>query len=158
MTETPDHHIREIAVSEIMSRSVLAVDSSVAASEAAKMMEDAGVGALVITEHSLPVGIVTERDFAVKVAAHAYPLDTPVRRIMSSPLIVVNRDESVWVAADLMVGRGVRKLPVADGDRIVGMITKTDLIRQISTCEEEQVRRKYIKSIGDIYRRNTPYL
>jgi len=158
MAETPERRVREIAVSEIMSRSVLAVDSSVAASEAAKMMEDARVSALVVTENSSPAGIITERDFAVKVAAHAYPLDTPVRRIMSSPLVVVGRDESVWAAADLMVDRGVHKLPVVDSDQIVGIVTKTDLVRQISTCEEGQVRRKYIESVGSICRQNTPYL
>lgn len=158
MTKTLEHQIREIAVQEIMSKSVLAIDSAITANEAAKMMEDSKVSALVVTEHNSPVGIITERDFAVKVVAHAYPLDTPVRRIMSSPLIVINHDESIWVAADLMVDRKVHKLPVVENDQIVGIITKTDLIRQISTCDEENIRKKYIESIGNIYRQNSPYL
>ena len=76
-------------VHQVMKNSILSIDSSVSAYEAAKMMEDADVGALVVMENNQPVGIITDRDFAIKVVAHAFPRDTPVRRIMSHPITVI---------------------------------------------------------------------
>ena len=72
-------------VKQIMNNFVVSVNSSVTATDVAKMMEDIGVGSVVVLENNLPVGIVTDRDFAIKITAHSYPIDTPVRRIMSSP-------------------------------------------------------------------------
>ena len=120
-------------VKEIMSNSVVSVDSSVAATDAAKMMEDADVGAIAVLENGSPVGIVTDRDFAIKIAAHSYPLDTPIRRMMSSPLISIDPNSDLWTASDLMSSRNVRKLPVIDDDRIIGIITSSDLVKYFAS-------------------------
>lgn len=119
-------------VREIMTDSIVSVDSSFSATDAAKMMEDTGVGAVVVLENNLPVGIVTDRDFAIKIAAHSYPIDTPVRRIMSSPLISIDPDSDLWIASDLMSTRNVRKLPVIDDDKVVGILTSSDLVKHIA--------------------------
>ena len=119
-------------VKQIMSTSVLSVDSSVTATNAAKMMEDAGVGSVVVLENNLPVGIITDRDFAIKITAHSYPIDTPVRRIMSSPLISIDPNSDLWVASDLMSTRNVRKLPVIEDDKVVGILTSSDLVKHIA--------------------------
>jgi len=70
-----------------MSNSIVSVDSSITATNAAKMMVDTGVGVIVVLENSMPVGIITDGDFVIKITAHSYPIDIPVRRIMSSPII-----------------------------------------------------------------------
>lgn len=119
-------------VKEVMNNSVVSVDSSVTATDAAKMMEDTGVGAVIVLEKNTPVGIVTERDFAIKITAHSYPIDTPVRRIMSSPLISIDPNSDLWVASDLMSTRKVKKLPVIDNDKVVGIITSSDLVKHIA--------------------------
>ncbi|HEY5736580.1 MAG TPA: CBS domain-containing protein [Nitrosopumilus sp.] len=119
-------------IKQIMNTSVVSVDSSVTAMDAAKMMEDAGIGAVVVLENNLPVGIVTERDFAIKITAHSYPIDTPVGTIMSSPLISIDPDSDLWVASDLMATRNVKKLPVIDDDKIVGILTSSDLVKHIA--------------------------
>ena len=119
-------------VKEIMKNSVVSVDSSISATDAAKMMEDSGVGAIAVLENGSPVGIVTDRDFAIKITAHAYPIDTPVRRIMSSPLISIDPDSDLWTASDLMSTRNVRKLPVIDDDKVIGIITSSDLVRHVA--------------------------
>jgi len=119
-------------VKQIMGNSIVSVDSSVSATDTAKMMEDTGVGAVVVLENNLPVGIVTDRDFAIKIAAHSYPIDTPVRRIMSSPLISIDPDSDLWIASDLMSTRNVRKLPVIDDDKVVGILTSSDLVKHIA--------------------------
>ena len=119
-------------VKQIMNSFVVSVDSSVTATDAAKMMEDTGVGSVVVLDNNLPVGIVTNRDFAIKITAHSYPIDTPVRRIMSSPLISIDPDSDLWVASDLMSTRNVKKLPVIDDDKVVGMLTSSDLVKHIA--------------------------
>ena len=119
-------------VKQIMSNSIVSVDSSVTATNAAKMMEDTGVGAVVVLENNLPVGIVTDRDFAIKITAHSFPLDTPIRRLMASPLISIDSDSDLWEASDLMSSRNVRKLPVIDDDKVVGIVTSGDIVKHIT--------------------------
>ena len=119
-------------VRQVMSNSVISIDSSITATNAAKMMEDTGVGAIVVLENSLPAGIITDRDFAIKITAHSYPIDTPVRRVMSTPLISIDPDSNLWEASDLMSTRKVRKLPVIDDDKVVGIITSSDLVKHIA--------------------------
>ena len=119
-------------VKQIMNNSIISVDSSMTATDAAKMMEDTGVGAIVVLEQNMPVGLITDRDFAIKITAHSYPIDTPVRRIMSSPLISIDPNTDLWVASDLRSTRKVRKLPVIDDDRVVGIITSSDITKHIA--------------------------
>jgi len=115
-----------------MNTSVVSVDSSVTATDAAKLMENSKVGAIIVFENASPVGIITDRDFAIKITAHSYPIDTPVRRIMSSPLISIDPDSDVWTASDLMSTRNVRKLPVIEDDKVVGIVTSSDLVKHIA--------------------------
>ena len=76
------------------------------------------------------VGIITDRDFATKIAANNLPFDTPVKKIMSSPLITINHNESIASAAKIMSHKKVRKLAVTEKGKIVGLITSTDLVNQ----------------------------
>jgi len=119
-------------VKEIMNNSVISIDSSVTAFDAARMMEDTGVGAVIVLENNLPVGIVTDRDLALKITAHSFPVNTPIRRIMSSPLISIDPNSDLWIASDLMSTRNVRKLPVIDDDKVIGMLTTSDLVKHIA--------------------------
>jgi len=128
----PESPMQKIVVGKIMNNSIVSVDSSVSATDAAKMMEDTDVGAVIILENGSPIGIVTDRDFAIKITAHSYPIDTPVRRIMSTPLISVDSSSDVWEASDLMSARNVRKLPVIDDDKVVGIITSSDIVKYIA--------------------------
>jgi len=147
----------EIVIKNIMSKSVVSVDASLTINEAAKMMEDAKVGAIIVMENNTPVGIVTDRDFAVKVAAHAYQISEPVKKIMSSPLIAIGSEESVLMVAELMYTRRIRKLPVIDNDTVVGMVTATDLVNQLAVSTEKDIQSMYHKSIIRVYRDYSPY-
>ena len=132
-----------ITVKDIMSKSVISVDSSVNVNEAAKMMEDAKVGAVIVMENNTPIGIVTDRDFTVKIVAHAYQITTPIKQIMSSPLIATSPDETILMAADLMHTRNIRKLPVIDNEQVVGIITSTDLVNQLAISTEDDIKKMY---------------
>jgi len=148
---------KTMTIGDVMTKSVISVDASITVNEAAKMMEDAKVGAVIVMENNTPIGIVTDRDFAVKVAAHAYQITSPVKQIMSSPLFSINSDESVRAAADLMHDRGIRKLPVIDDEKVVGIITSTDIVNLLAVCVEEDMRDIYFHSVAKIFANYSPY-
>jgi CBS domain-containing protein len=148
---------KTMTIADVMTKSVISVDASMTVNEAAKMMEDAKVGAVIVMENNVPVGIVTDRDFAVKVVAHAYQITASVKQIMSSPLFSINSDESVRAAADLMHERGIRKLPVIDDENIVGIITATDIVNLLAVCVEDDLRDMYYHSVAKIYTNYSPY-
>ena len=147
----------KITVKDIMTKSVISVDSSITVNEAAKMMEDVKVGAIIVMENNTPVGIITDRDFAVKIVAHAYQITTPVKQIMSTPLIAINPEETIWMVADLMYTRGIRKLPVIDNDKVIGIITSTDLVNQLAISTDEDIRKMFHESVIKVYKQYSPY-
>lgn len=148
---------KTITISDVMTKSVISVDATLTINETAKMMEDGKVGAVIVMEDNVPVGIVTDRDFSVKVAAHAYQITEPVKQIMSSPLFSINSDESVRIAADLMHERKIRKLPVIDDGNVVGIITATDIVNLLSVSVEDDMRDMYFHSVAKIYTNYSPY-
>ena len=148
---------KTMTIGDVMTKSVISVDASITVNEAAKMMEDSKVGAVIVMENNTPVGIITDRDFAVKIVAHAYQITTPVKQIMSSPLFSINSDESVRTAADLMHDRRIRKLPVIDDEKVVGMITATDIVNLLAVCVEEDMRDMYFHSVTKIFSNYSPY-
>ena len=148
---------KQITVKDIMNKSVISVDASMTINEAAKMMEDAKVGSVIVMENNSPIGIVTDRDFAVKVAAHAYQISTPVKQIMSSPLIAIGPDESVWMISDLMYSRKVRKLPVIDNEQVIGIVTATDLVNQLAVSTQEDIQKMFHESVIKVYKQYSPY-
>jgi CBS domain-containing protein len=148
---------KTITIANVMTKSVISVDASLTINEAAKMMEDAKVGAVIVMENNLPVGIVTDRDFSVKVVSHAYQITSPVKQIMSSPLVSINSDETVRMAADLMHDGRIRKLPVIDDGKVVGIITATDIVNLLAVSVEEDMRDMYFHSIAKIYTNYSPY-
>ncbi len=146
-----------MTISDIMSKSVLSVDASMTINEAAKMMEDAKVGAVIVMENNLPIGIVTDRDFAIKAVAHAYPISSPIKQIMSSPLFSISSDDSIRTASDLMHDREIRKLPVIDDDNLVGIVTSTDIVKLLAVSTEDDVRDMYFHSVVKIFSNYSPY-
>ena len=148
---------RTVCVKDIMTKTVVSVDAETSVYDAAKIMEDTKIGAVVVTENNTPIGIITDRDFAIKVVAHAYNPSTPVRKIMSSPLYSISPDESIRMIADFMYTRGIRKLPVIDNDVVIGIVTATDLVKQFAICTRDDLQKMYCESIAKIYCHYSPY-
>jgi len=148
---------KTITIADVMTKSVISVDATITINEAAKMMEDAKVGAIIVMEDNSPVGIITDRDFSVKVVAHAYQITAPVKQIMSSPLFLIDSDEPVRIAADLMHDREIRKLPVIEDGKVVGIITATDIVNLLAVSVEDDVRDMYFHSVAKIYTNYSPY-
>ena len=121
-----------ILVKDIMTKALISVNPTTTAVQIAKMMEQGGIGAVLVKENDNLVGIITDRDFATKIAANNLPFDTPVEKIMSSPLITINHDEHISAAAQMMYSKKIRKLAVSENGTIVGLVTSTDLVNQIA--------------------------
>ena len=127
-----DFDTGSIRVEDIMTKALITVNPATTAHQIAKMMEQGGIGAVIVKENEIPTGIITDRDYATKVAANNMPLDTPVEKIMSSPLITINHNDSIAAAADMMTSKKIRKLAVSNQGTIVGIITSTDLVNQLA--------------------------
>ncbi len=121
-----------VIVKDIMIKALISVNTATTALQIAKMMEQGGIGAVLVKENDNLVGIVTDRDFATKIAANNLSFDTPAQEIMSSPLITINHDEPISAAAEMMSSKKIRKLAVSDNGNIVGLITSTDLVNQLA--------------------------
>ena len=121
-----------ILVKDIMTAAIISVNAETTVFQVAKMMEQGGIGAVLVKKDSHLSGIVTDRDYATKIVSHNLPSDTPVEAVMSSPLITINYDESISAAAKRMTDKKIRKLAVTDDGVIIGLITSTDLVTQLT--------------------------
>lgn len=124
--------LSKILVRDIMSNSLISADPSTTVYQIAKLMEKGGVGAIIVKKDNIPAGIITDRDFAIKIVSQKYPLDTPVHKVASYPLQTINANESILVAADLMSSKKIRKLAVVENEKVVGIITATNLVNQLA--------------------------
>jgi len=128
-------------VHQIMSKTILTMDKSTSIRDAAENMKKLKIGCVIITEDDKPIGIVTERDFVTKVAAEGRPLFTEISEVMSSPLITIDSEETIWEASEIMKEKLIHKLPVKEDDHIVGIITTTDIVKIASLGSDSEMRR-----------------
>ena len=124
-----------------MNKNLIFVDKSTSIQDAAKKMTDEGIGCVIVKNDGKSVGILTERDFVTKVASEGLPLFTDVSEIMSSPLITIPYDNTIWEASEIMKSKKIHKLPVIEKDNVVGIITTTDIIRISSLGSDSQMRK-----------------
>lgn len=128
-------------VRDVMKKNVISIDSSMSIQDAAKMMDDASIGAIVVLENGVVVGIITERDMTRRVIAKGKPYTINVKEIMSSPVVVVNPDDSVWEAAQLMKTRRIHRMPAVQNNMLVGMITTSDIVKLCSIGSDSEMRK-----------------
>lgn len=126
-------------VKDIMSKRVIAIDKSLTAKDAATMMKDANVGSVIVMDSNMGMGIVTERDIVRRVIAKGKPSQMNVKEAMSSNLVVVTPDNTVPELAQLMKERKIHRVPVIKDDRLIGMVTSSDLVRFCSVGDESEI-------------------
>jgi CBS domain-containing protein len=118
------------SIKEVMTSDVLACEPNATVIDAAKLMAQEDVGPLPIVEDGRIVGIVTDRDLVVRVLAEGRdPGSTMVGEIASRELVTVSPDDGLDQALSLMAERQVRRLPVVDGDRLIGIVAQADVAR-----------------------------
>jgi signal-transduction protein with cAMP-binding, CBS, and nucleotidyltransferase domain len=128
-------------VQDVMKKDLITVDSSKSIKDAANMMDNQNVGCVIVTKDNIPVGIVTERDFVRRIASKEKDLSSPLSDVMSSPLIAAKPDDTVWDAAEIMKVNSIHKIPVQDGNEVVGILTTTDLVEICSLGSDSEMRR-----------------
>ena len=126
-----ENELSQILVKEIMAKELIIAPQSTTIYQISKMMEQ-GIGSVFVKKDTETMGIVTDRDFAIKVAANKYPLDTPVEKVASFPLETISPNKSILEAAKQMAAKKIRKLAVSENSKIVGIITTSDIVRQLS--------------------------
>ena len=118
---------------EIMSEDVRCVQENQSLQEAAQMMRDMGVGALpVCGEDDRLKGMVTDRDIVVEcVASGGDPATTTAGQLADGKPVTIGADDSVEEALRTMAQHQVRRLPVIDGHRLVGIVSQADIARAL---------------------------
>ncbi len=130
--DTLEQMFSETLVKDVMTRALISVDPITTLNQISKMMEQGGRGSILVKKDGVPSGIITDRDFAIRIAAHGVSLDTPVEKITSSPLITIDSNDSILDAAKTMSDKKIRKLAVTEEGKVVGIITSTDLVNKIA--------------------------
>jgi CBS domain-containing protein len=116
-------------VKEAMTKNVIVVNPDATIKDAAKIMTQQRVGSLLVIEGNKLVGIITELDIIWKVVAGDLdPKITLVRDVMTKQVVSVKANQTLEDATEIMVENSIKKLPVLEDDKLVGIITATDLI------------------------------
>jgi CBS domain-containing protein len=133
------------AVGEILEekgRNIFQVDAGASLLEAVGEMVERNVGSLLVSEGGKFVGIVTERDYLRHAAAGGTGKDaeTPVREIMSAPLVVATPDTPVAECMAIMTDRRIRHLPIVEDNDVVAVVSIGDLVKFTSKLQSFEIK------------------
>jgi CBS domain-containing protein len=118
------------SIKEVMTSKVKACEPDTTVAEAAKVMAKEDVGPVPIVEQGRLTGIVTDRDIVVRVVAEGRdPSSTTVGEIASRDLVTVSPDDDLDTALKQLAQNQVRRIPVVEGDRLVGIVAQADIAR-----------------------------
>jgi CBS domain-containing protein len=119
-------------VKDVMNKAIV-IDHDVDLKEAAKIMSDRNIGSLIVLKDNKISGILTERDIIKNISS----LGKNINAIMSKNVFTVDHNESLENAAILMKENKIKRLPVVDNARLVGIITATDIIANSDVLNED---------------------
>ena len=127
-------------VKDVMTQNPTSCDPATTVVDAAKVMASEDVGPVPVVKDGRLVGIVTDRDIVLRVVAEGRdPSSTTVGEIASSDLETVSPDDDLDTALRKMASSKVRRLPVVEGDQLVGIVAQADVARQGDDSETGQV-------------------
>jgi CBS domain-containing protein len=119
-----------LRVKDVMVKEVVTIDDNVTVKEAADVMNRFEIGCLIAVRKGKAMGILTERDILKRIVADAKnAAKTKVKDVMTSPLVVAEPSMDLAEAVKLMFQMKIKKLPVVDGKRLVGLVSLTDIAR-----------------------------
>ena len=161
----------DVIVSDIMVREVITVNEHASVQQTCKLMSEHRIGSVVVLSYgvqtskvSVPVGIITANDVVKQIGIDPYRSRFSASEVLSAPLITIPPTTSSRYALRLMVGANIRRLPVVEDGRLVGIVTDKDIYRAIaksefliaSLVEDELIikhieeRRPWIYNLGEI--------
>jgi CBS domain-containing protein len=116
------------SISDVMTTNPSSVESSASVADAARLMRDEDVGLVPVVDSGRLVGTVTDRDIAIRVVAEGKDAQsTTVRDVASTDLVTIDPSQDLQEAVRLMGRHQVRRLPVVEGDRLVGIVAQADV-------------------------------
>ena len=128
--EKADEGKVSLKAGDVMVREVITIDENASVKEAADIMNQFEIGSIIATRKGKAAGIITERDLLKRIVAEGKNAKkTRVKDIMSSPLVVITPNTDLEEAARLMFEKKIKKLPVIDQNRLVGLVSLTDIAR-----------------------------
>ena len=136
---------------------VITIGANVTVRKAVRLMNDREIGCLVVVQDGKPTGIVTERDMLKRVlVAGRDPRAVEVAEVMSKPLLFMESEKEIEEAVKLMFKHKIKKLPIVENGRLVGLVTLTDLIRssEVNKWLEDLPLKKTprrMKKVIDVY-------
>ena len=142
--------VRKLLESKEFSKN-FTIDSSQIVLDAIKVMAEAHIGAVLLTENHKIVGIFTERDYLTKVELEGRAAkNTKLKDVMTPKMLTVSMDTSAEKCVALMKQYQIRHLPVVEGDQLVGLVSMRDLMMVVLENKESEIRglENYIKGSG----------
>jgi CBS domain-containing protein len=124
----------DILLKDIMVSKVVTIDPDKTARDAARLMADNGISSVIVMKGDEIVGIVTERDLVRKVCANDIPSSkVSITSVMSSPVITAESDLPIEAAVQRMFNNRIRRLPVVEDGKLVGIVTISDIAKHMRT-------------------------
>lgn len=123
-----------VLVRDIMSKDVRVVRPDSSVKEVVATMNKFNIGSIIVVQGDRPVGIITERDILRRIVEPCLaPEILTARQIMTSPLLTIGETASIDEAAQLMATKKVKKLPVMNKKKLIGIVTLTDIVTKVPT-------------------------
>ena len=135
-----------VLVRDVMSKDVKVVRPDTTIKEAVATMNKFNIGSIIVMQSDKPVGIITERDVLRRIIELSLAPETQTaRHVMTSPIIAINETASIEEAAKLMAKKKIKRLPVINDGKLVGILTYTDIVFKVPTLLSvlEEIIRPY---------------
>ena len=112
---------------------LITISGEASIKEAAEVMLEHNIGRIIVVENGKPIGIVSKSDLLSRVLVKCRdPRECKAREVMSSPLISVKKDTPILEAMRTLKNKKIRRLLVSDGEKLVGIVSETDLVRAVT--------------------------
>jgi CBS domain-containing protein len=135
-------------VRDVMNKNVIVGKKDLTIKEASEVMSKLRIGSLVITEDQKIIGIITSTDIIKSIASEKKPDITLAEEVMTKDVLTIDPEATIEEAVEIMIKNKVKKLPVVSEDKIVGIVTASDIV---------VVEPKLIATIASLVSLKTPY-
>jgi CBS domain-containing protein len=117
-------------VQDLMTRNPVTLGPEASAADAARLMKEHDIGDVLVTEKDRLCGIVTDRDLAIRCVADGGSLHEPIGEFCTTEVFTLAPDAGVEKAVDAMKEHAIRRIPIVDGERLVGVVSLGDLAQE----------------------------
>ncbi len=136
-------YVKMKCVRGIMSHPVVTVDSEANVQDAAQIMSEKKIGSVAVLTDGELVGIFTERDISTKIVAENRDASkTKVGQVMHSPVVTAEPETTIYEASKIMSDAGFRRLPIVEGEKLVGIVTQTDIEMALRAISIDELKTK----------------